>query len=77
MNVVRYASLAALKRNSPIILVKDVLQGIRREFGKEGKRCRLIVCTELRVCCQDLSYRFGLFEGKWVCYIYTFIKYTL
>jgi hypothetical protein len=37
MNVVRYASLAALKRNSHIILLKDVLQGIRREFGKEGK----------------------------------------
>lgn len=37
MNVVRYASLAALKRGNNIILLKDVLQGIRREFGKEGK----------------------------------------
>jgi len=37
MNVVRYASLAALKRNNNTILLKDVLQGIRREFGKEGK----------------------------------------
>jgi hypothetical protein len=36
-NVVRHASLAALKRNSNIILGKDVMQGIRREFGKEGK----------------------------------------
>jgi SpoVK/Ycf46/Vps4 family AAA+-type ATPase len=37
INVVRYASLAALKRNSNTILLKDVLQGIRREFEKEGR----------------------------------------
>lgn len=37
MNVIRYASLAALKRSSDIILLKDILQGIRKEFAKDGK----------------------------------------
>lgn len=37
MNVSRYCCLAALKRNSTLILFKDVLAGIRREFTKEGK----------------------------------------
>ncbi len=37
INVVRYCSLMALKRNSNVILKKDILSGIRKEFGKEGK----------------------------------------
>jgi AAA+ superfamily predicted ATPase len=37
INVTRYASLMALKRNSTTILYKDLLTGIRKEFGKEGK----------------------------------------
>lgn len=37
INVTRYASLMALKRNSNLILMKDILTGIRKEFGKEGK----------------------------------------
>lgn len=37
MNVVRFSSLMALKRNSNKILLNDVLLGIRREFLKEGK----------------------------------------
>jgi hypothetical protein len=37
MNVTRYSSLAALKRGTNIILLKDILQGIRREFEREGK----------------------------------------
>jgi hypothetical protein len=36
-NVVRYASMQALKRNNNIILQKDILEGIRKEFGKDGK----------------------------------------
>jgi SpoVK/Ycf46/Vps4 family AAA+-type ATPase len=37
MNVVRYASLKALSRNSNVILQKDLEEAIRREFMKEGK----------------------------------------
>lgn len=37
VNVSRYSSLMALKRSSNIILKKDILAGIRKEFGKEGK----------------------------------------
>lgn len=37
INITRYASLMALKRNSNIILKKDILAGIRKEFLKEGK----------------------------------------
>jgi AAA+ superfamily predicted ATPase len=37
INVTRYASLMALKRRSNIILKKDILAGIRKEFLKEGK----------------------------------------
>ena len=37
MNVVRYASLMALKRNSTIIKQADIEAGIRREFTKEGR----------------------------------------
>lgn len=37
INVTRYASLMALKRNSHLILKKDLLTGIRKEFLKEGK----------------------------------------
>jgi AAA+ superfamily predicted ATPase len=37
MNVIRYASLQALDRNSDVIALDDVMQGIRREYAKEGK----------------------------------------
>jgi ATP-dependent 26S proteasome regulatory subunit len=37
MNVARYAALAALKRENPVILLKDMQLAIRKEFGKEGK----------------------------------------
>jgi AAA+ superfamily predicted ATPase len=37
INVTRYASLMALKRGSTTILNRDLLTGIRKEFGKEGK----------------------------------------
>ncbi len=37
INITRYASLMALKRKSNIILKKDILAGIRKEFLKEGK----------------------------------------
>lgn len=37
INVTRYASLMALKRSSNVILMKDIITGIRKEFGKEGK----------------------------------------
>jgi AAA+ superfamily predicted ATPase len=37
INVVRYASLKALKRGDAILLHKDVVMGIRRELGKDGK----------------------------------------
>ena len=37
MNVVQYASLMALSRNSKSILMDDILQGIKKEFKKEGK----------------------------------------
>ncbi len=37
INVSRYSCLMALKRNSTTILHKDVVNGIRKEFGKEGK----------------------------------------
>ena len=36
-NVVRYASLMAISRQSDTILLKDILTGIRRELQKEGK----------------------------------------
>ncbi|MCB0207860.1 MAG: ATP-binding protein [Anaerolineae bacterium] len=37
MNVIRYASLQALKGGSTVIAGDDVLQGIRQEYAKEGK----------------------------------------
>ncbi|MFL9482798.1 ATP-binding protein [Chitinophagaceae bacterium LWZ2-11] len=37
INVVRYATLKALKRESNKILYKDLLEGIRKEFGKDGR----------------------------------------
>ena len=37
MNVVRYASLKALSRQSVVILLEDLEEGIRREFQKEGR----------------------------------------
>jgi hypothetical protein len=37
MNVVRYAALKTLSRDSDLILADDVEEGIRREFLKEGR----------------------------------------
>ena len=37
MNVVRYASLKAVEAGSNVILRKDTMRGIQREFTKEGK----------------------------------------
>jgi AAA+ superfamily predicted ATPase len=37
MNVVRYSSLMAINRNENIIRKQDILEGIKREFEKEGK----------------------------------------
>lgn len=37
MNVIRFASMEALKNERTIIAKEDVLQGIRREYAKEGK----------------------------------------
>lgn len=37
INVVRYASLMALRRGGKTILLQDIRQGIRREFRKDGK----------------------------------------
>ncbi len=37
VNVVRYASLMTIARNSVEILNHDIIKGIRREFQKEGK----------------------------------------
>lgn len=37
INVSRYSSMKALKRGSNVILKKDIIEGIRKEFGKEGK----------------------------------------
>ncbi len=38
MNVIRYASLQALKEGTGVIAADDVLQGIRKEYAKEGKQ---------------------------------------
>jgi hypothetical protein len=37
INITRYSSMMAIKKKSTIILLKDILEGIRREFGKDGK----------------------------------------
>lgn len=37
INVSRHSCLAAIKRGDTSILQKDILAGIRKEFGKEGK----------------------------------------
>lgn len=37
MNIIRYSSLMALKRESNVIKLADIILGIRREFLKEGK----------------------------------------
>ena len=37
MNVMRYASLQALARDSTVLTLDDMVQGIRRELAKEGK----------------------------------------
>jgi SpoVK/Ycf46/Vps4 family AAA+-type ATPase len=37
INITRYASLMALKSGNNIVLKKDVMAGIRKEYMKEGK----------------------------------------
>ena len=37
MNVIRYASLQALREGNDLISAEDVAQGISREFAKEGR----------------------------------------
>jgi hypothetical protein len=37
MNVVQFASLRTLSRNEKKITVDDLVQGIKKEFKKEGK----------------------------------------
>jgi hypothetical protein len=37
INVLRYCTLMALNRNSGVVTLEDILQGIRKEFKKEGK----------------------------------------
>ena len=37
MNVVQYASLMTLNRNDNIIKVDDLVEGIKKEYRKEGK----------------------------------------
>jgi hypothetical protein len=37
MNIIRYCSLMALRRNETIIRLHDLEQGIRKELLKEGK----------------------------------------
>ncbi len=37
VNIVRYSSLQALKRNSTIIKADELLEGIKRELNKEGR----------------------------------------
>jgi hypothetical protein len=37
INVVRYCSLKALKRNDTFIKKIDIINGIKKEFLKEGK----------------------------------------
>ncbi len=37
INVTRFSSLMAIKRDSNTILYNDLIEGIRREFGKDGK----------------------------------------
>jgi SpoVK/Ycf46/Vps4 family AAA+-type ATPase len=37
INVSRYSSMKTLKRGNNVILRKDIIEGIRKEFGKEGK----------------------------------------
>jgi AAA+ superfamily predicted ATPase len=37
MNVIRYASLMALEAGSNVVMLKDLIAGIQREYTKEGK----------------------------------------
>ena len=37
MNVVQYASVMAMSRGENVIRLRDILQGVRREYQKEGK----------------------------------------
>jgi ATP-dependent 26S proteasome regulatory subunit len=40
MNVVQYASIMAMSRGERMIRQADILQGIRREYQKEGRMPR-------------------------------------
>jgi ATP-dependent 26S proteasome regulatory subunit len=37
VNVLRYASLTALRRHADTVRLQDITDGIRREFRKDGK----------------------------------------
>lgn len=37
MNVVQFASLQALNRNETLIMVEDLVEGVKKEYRKEGK----------------------------------------
>ncbi len=37
INVVRYCSIKALKQGTNIITYRDIMEGIRKEFGKDGR----------------------------------------
>lgn len=37
INITRYCSLMAMKRDSNTIILKDLIEGIRREYAKDGK----------------------------------------
>lgn len=37
INIIQYCSLMALNKNTNIIVLKDIIEGIKREFGKGGR----------------------------------------
>ena len=37
MNVIQYCSLQAIRRGDNVVMVKDLEEGVRREFDKEGR----------------------------------------
>ena len=37
INVARYCALAAVRRDTPIVRLEDIVKGIRKEFDKEGR----------------------------------------
>ena len=40
VNVIQYAGLRTLENESPVLSVEELLQGIRKEYEKEGKLLR-------------------------------------